>query len=623
VRAVRGTAVPLILSGFGLLAHSCGSSTTVAQRARPAVVLIKTTDAQGRDLEFGSGFIIDSSGLIVSSLHVLGNAADATITLTDSDRVLRHPTIVGFDKETDLVVLRAPASRLPTLEMSRRDTVAVGERVLAIGNPERYVGTVSDGIVSSIRQDEAGALYQLTAPVSSGSSGGPVLDERGDVVGVIESSVAPDRLPNVPPQNLNFARPIAYVTPLLTQSRNWTFADLSMHLLQSQRSPGQAIAPDEYQHGLDLYRQHNLDAAIKALETAIHNNPSDANAYVQVGAIFANDLHNEDEAVHFLEEGLKLAPDDAVAHGLLAVMYRQERRYEDAVSESRKAITLSPLNAGFHLALGITLAENHDEAGALAEFGEAATLSPTSAAIYYNRALVYERVGNPSAAAGDWSQFLTLARQLPPTQELQAQMAVADKRAGRPEIVQAVIQPDGTTLRLAAGRTYVYGMTTDGSRPSTALSAPSPRQLVHAGNQAGRLAAALAYGPSDHNSYTTQTHAHAIGGVSVTGNWTNMTAIWGSSHPQTPSAAWASFNVSADSLVIVIGLGAGQQRISLEGLPGLSTDATEPGADTQAMIIAHTYLGAGRYKVTETTRSAPGQDPSNEADLIGVFVFTR
>jgi hypothetical protein len=209
----------------------------------------------------------------------------------------------------------------------------------------------------------------------------------------------------------------------------------------------------------------------------------------------------------------------------------------------------------------------------------------------------------------------------PATEPTPAQLgigrAASGPRVSGPTIVQAVIQNRTTTLELAPGRLYLYGLTTDGGAATTAFAAG---EVAQAANPARQLSAALAYGTDARNSYTTETAVHAIGGVSVTGSWRTVTAFRRSGPPPMGSV---SFTVSGDALVVVIGLGACQQYVALGGLPGLTTDAENQGDGAEAMVIAHVAVGAGRYTVTETTRAIGGQDPAHMVDLIGVFVFTR
>jgi hypothetical protein len=167
---------------------------------------------------------------------------------------------------------------------------------------------------------------------------------------------------------------------------------------------------------------------------------------------------------------------------------------------------------------------------------------------------------------------------------------------------------------------YLYGMATGGAAPSSSFSAgPYARAL----DAAGQIAAALAYGNNDQNSYTTATGFHIMGGVSIAGSWDSFQAFYGSNSRSGASSASVNFPVSENSLVVVIGLAASQQSVQLAGVPGLEIDASSsgPGA-SEGMVIAHTYLPPGMYTATEQSAAlAGGQDPAHMADLIGVFVF--
>jgi Tfp pilus assembly protein PilF len=388
-------------------AQSKADTAEIARQAMPATVVIEIRNAQGEPVSFGSGFVVDPSGLIVSSLHVFENAVAATVRLHDG-REFTDPKIVGFDSQHDLIVLRVRSKDLPVLALERTGSAQVGQKILTIGNPEGLAGSVSDGIVSSIREDDGGKLYQLTAPVSPGSSGGPVLNEKAEVIGVVAFTIRSG-------QNLNFARPIQYVFPLLKQTDSLSLAQFTGQLLklsgsrQGGRDPTAGTADENYRRGLDLYAQHNLPEAVAAFKKAIEQDPDYSEAYFQVGAILASETQTQDQATHFLEEGLKLAPEDSVAHSLLAVLYRQGRRYNDSISESRKAIGFSPQNPAFHLVLGITLADSQRHEEAIVELRQAIQLRPNYPLAYYHLALSYERTSNPDAAVRAWQTFLKLA----------------------------------------------------------------------------------------------------------------------------------------------------------------------------------------------------------------------
>ncbi|WP_426732097.1 S1C family serine protease [Myxococcus faecalis] len=176
------------------------------KRVAPGVVTIKTFDAQGGPLGLGSGFLVEG-GRVVTNAHVVEHAARAEVY--DSEEQLLGVTdhAESLSAHVDLAVL--PAMPLPptTLRLATSEPL-IGESIFVIGAPQGLSNTVSTGIISALRGNEGKRWIQITAPISQGSSGGPVLNQAGEVVGV---SVAVLR----DGQNLNFAVPIRDVKALI------------------------------------------------------------------------------------------------------------------------------------------------------------------------------------------------------------------------------------------------------------------------------------------------------------------------------------------------------------------------------------------------------------------------
>ncbi len=171
--------------------------------------MLITEDSRGHPLSVGSGFVVEHN-LIVTNLHVWEGAKDGVAKFVGQDEHYRITQVVGRDAAQDLVLLRIEAQSAPALALAKCNDVAIGDRVYAIGNPEGLEGTFSDGIVSAIRQTPEEHFIQITAPISHGSSGGPVLNVRGEVVGVSTAMLKGG-------QNLNFAIPSCYVGALLSR----------------------------------------------------------------------------------------------------------------------------------------------------------------------------------------------------------------------------------------------------------------------------------------------------------------------------------------------------------------------------------------------------------------------
>ena len=161
----------------------------------------------------GSGFIIDQSGYILTNNHVIEPADRVTVTLADG-RVFRA-SVVGTDPAIDVALLRIPAAgNLPVAPVGDSDGLRVGEWVCAIGNPLGYVHSVTVGVVSFLGRKlfdpSLDAFIQTDAAISFGNSGGPLINSRGEVVG-ITTAISPQA------SNIGFAIPIGQVMGVLGQ----------------------------------------------------------------------------------------------------------------------------------------------------------------------------------------------------------------------------------------------------------------------------------------------------------------------------------------------------------------------------------------------------------------------
>jgi hypothetical protein len=185
----------------------------VVKRSSDAVVLIVISDSAGKETALGSGFLISADGEIVTNCHVIKEARSAIVKLSNG---AFFPVIgvVASDSDKDLAIIKVNGKNLPFLTLGDIDKLHVGDHVVAIGSPLGLEGTVSDGIVSALRDVDSKKWIQTTAPVSHGNSGGPLLDLNNHVVGVITWGVNLQL-----GQNLNFAAPSSEVTDLLVTSR--------------------------------------------------------------------------------------------------------------------------------------------------------------------------------------------------------------------------------------------------------------------------------------------------------------------------------------------------------------------------------------------------------------------
>jgi hypothetical protein len=179
--------------------------------AKSSVVLIMAYDKSNTPLGLGSGFFIEPQK-IVTNFHVIEGAGRIVVKSSISGLQAEVSSIISYSKYLDLAVLQIEGKGTP-LQISAQHKYSVGDKVVAIGNPRGLEGTVSEGIISATREVDDFVIYQITAPISLGSSGGPLFDEHGKVIGVTTATIADG-------QNLNFSIPI-WLLPRLKKGGAW------------------------------------------------------------------------------------------------------------------------------------------------------------------------------------------------------------------------------------------------------------------------------------------------------------------------------------------------------------------------------------------------------------------
>lgn len=191
----------------------------LARQAKPSVVLLRVLDGLGNEIGTGTGFFVASDGWIVTNFHVIEDAAAVEAQLDGLER-LTVSGVLAKDEVNDLAVVQVDGQGFPALPLADpSQQVEVGERVVVLGGPLGLASTLSEGTVSAVRQpgdpalQELGAtttstVLQITASISPGSSGSPVIDPQGKTIGVVVSQVPIG-------QNLNFAVPVTAVHDLL------------------------------------------------------------------------------------------------------------------------------------------------------------------------------------------------------------------------------------------------------------------------------------------------------------------------------------------------------------------------------------------------------------------------
>ena len=183
------------------------------QKALDATVSLVTQDRNGKELDRGSGFFVHPS-YIATNYHVIEDATPTHFRLVGKEAAYWVDRVAARDPSHDLALLKVSDVNVSELSLGNSDKVQIGEEIYAVGDPRGWEGTVSDGIVSGIRGEGNNKWIQITAPISPGNSGGPVLNSKGEVIGIVSRGYQGDYA-----QNLNFAVPSNYLKTLLSEVR--------------------------------------------------------------------------------------------------------------------------------------------------------------------------------------------------------------------------------------------------------------------------------------------------------------------------------------------------------------------------------------------------------------------
>ena len=421
----------LYLTGTALLLLSITTGASaltteqLAEKALAATVSLEMKDSTGTTLSFGSGFFVKPNQ-IATNFHVIAGARQGTAKLVGKYTTYNIEGIVATDKKNDLAVLKVTASGVTPLSLGDSDTVNIGAKVYVAGNPKGLEGTFSDGLISR-RESSPKKRLQMTAPISPGSSGGPVLNSKGEVIGI---SVAAHRALDA--QNLNFAIPSNYLKTLLTKARpakplarNSQSISAETYFLRANAKyelglydaaiadydtairlkPDYAFAYNN--RGNAKYELKQYFAAISDYDMAIHLEPDDAGTYYSRGVVKHNLKHyaaaivDYDTAIHF-------KPDHAHAYNNRGLAKAKLKEYFAAIADYDTAIRLNPDDAFAYNNRGNAKYELKQYFAAISDYDMAIHLEPDDADAYYNRGNAKQSLKQYAAAIVDYTQAIRL-----------------------------------------------------------------------------------------------------------------------------------------------------------------------------------------------------------------------
>ena len=358
-----------------LMVASCSGIVTPSQSpshlrglvapVRQSVATVIAFNLDGEMASIGSGFFIDSDGTLVTNHHVLADAYRAEIKTADG---VRYPisAVLARSQLLDLIKVRVdiPSAMVTPIELSTVEP-AIAERVVVIGSPLGLEQTVSEGIVSAIRMHPASVnVYQLTAPISQGSSGSPVLNLAGDVIGVVTFQASKG-------QNLNFAVSIKALEMLSNDSEELSIAEWTLR--RSGTDPRMAAAL--CQKGAQLSIRGKYEAALDFFQRATEANPEDPDAWHGLGSCYVGMNQPEDAAAAF-HHSITADPENAASHFLLAMFYKAQEKYQQAIPALLRVISIDSKNVQARLELADAYGKLNQTEAQIESFKEILAFKP-------------------------------------------------------------------------------------------------------------------------------------------------------------------------------------------------------------------------------------------------------
>ncbi|MBP6003821.1 MAG: tetratricopeptide repeat protein [Pyrinomonadaceae bacterium] len=395
---MSGSAIKQLLLLSVLIVMGVGTSAAqdflpeLVKRIKPSAVAIETFDAKGATLARGSGFFT-AADRVITNRHVIERSTRAEIHLLDGKKFPVRG-VLAVDGEGDLALLQVDVPRglavpLPIIRAVPQE----GETIVVIGNPFGLEGSVSNGIVSAVREISGyGKIIQITASISPGSSGSPVVNMAGQVIGVATLQAAEG-------QNLNFAVPAERILQLKIAEVQ-SFSSLSAETQKNKRSSAERL----YSQGLAMLSRDDFARAVPYFEKAVETDPNYAEAWYQSGYCYGV-LGRHTEALRASRQAAKLRPEWSETYVNIGASSYALGQYKDAVEAYRQAIRFDEDNAETQYALGLTFGKMNRSDEELLAYKRAVALKMDHVNAIERLGLAYFKAKRYGDAVGAFEQL--------------------------------------------------------------------------------------------------------------------------------------------------------------------------------------------------------------------------
>ena len=427
-------------------AKSATDLTKLVRKIQPAVVTVVVYDIDHNISNIGTGFFINKSGHLITNFHVLTGKYTAEVRTSDG-HTYQIKSVIADNPGADLVQVQVdiPPNEIWWINISDK-LPAIAEQIVVVGSPMGLEQTVSEGIISSVREiPNVGDFFQMSAPISPGSSGSPVVNMKGEVLGVATFQF-------IKGQNLNFAvsgKSILQMRPHASAKTisQWTYD-------HSNNKHG--IAEELCRKGYSFSINGENQKALEFFKEATAADPNDPMTWNGLGYCYAG-LKNYDDAIAAYRQAIINNPGNAASHFNLGNFYNKIGRYEEAVKTYKEVIRISPDFEEAYFNLGVAYAHLGEYAEGKEAFEKVIRLNPRAAPAYYNVGIAYTQMGRYKEAIEAHKSVIRINPQFAPAH---FSLGQAYGKIGRSEQEMGAyknavrIDPDFAPAHLGIGESY-------------------------------------------------------------------------------------------------------------------------------------------------------------------------
>ncbi len=388
----------------------------VFEKVSPAMMILKTYDSDSTLYASGSAVAIGDSGIVFTNMHIFKDAK--WMELVSGSVNIRDIKIVGFEPDRDILILKIPAGIIPGIKAANSDSVRVGEPVYAIGNPLGFTNTFSNGILSGVRYIDDKQI-QFTASISPGSSGGALVNSKGELIGI--TALTYNR-----GQNLNFAVPVNYYTnteiiDAADTERVNLFRDIvEIYNSESSLSADEVenrlsrFSPDSTGNRAALYTEAKIyhdkkmeSSALKVCCSALERFPTDKQFYLLRGEEYLS-VDSSDKALVDFNNALEI--DSAYQSALVdrACFYRYFRNDNiSALKDMFRLVSISEANEFLYLDIAEIYQNMHDTVNAISSLRKSYGYEGFTAQMLYERGRVFSDLQQYDEAVSDFTSAIS------------------------------------------------------------------------------------------------------------------------------------------------------------------------------------------------------------------------